>query len=183
MDSAPVMERALAQQAGLGWIGKNTMLITREYGSWVFLSEIFLNVELEPDPPFQATYCGKCSRCIEACPTGALQPYRLNSSKCLSFINIESKKELPSWYGEKAYPWIFGCDICQEVCPWNRKAKTTQEKDFIPKQEILSLTLRQLSEITPRRFHQIFRGTPVLRSGYDRIRNIAINLIKLKKEK
>lgn len=181
VDSAPVLERVLAQQAGLGWIGKNTMLITREYGSWVFLCEIFINIKLEPDPPLHASYCGKCNKCIEACPTGALQAYRLNSSKCLSFINIESKAALPQWYSKKAGFWVFGCDICQEVCPWNRKPRKTREKDFLPKQEILSLSLRELSEISHQRFYQIFKATPVLRAGYDRIRQIAVTLIKQRK--
>ena len=180
VDSAPVLERALAQQAGIGWIGKNTMLITKEYGSWVFLSEIFLNVELKPDPPFPTSHCGRCNKCIEACPTGALQPYWLNSKKCISFINIESKKNIPDWYWEKADSWVFGCDICQEVCPWNRKAKKTEEKDFLPKEEILSLNLENLSKLSQQQFQQIFKGTPVLRAGYNRILTIATNLIKRK---
>ncbi len=165
VDSAPVLERVLAQQAGLGWIGKNTMLITREFGSWVFLSEIFINIEMEPDPPFEHNFCGTCDRCIKACPTQALRPYELDSRKCLSYITIESKGPVPEWYYEKSRGWIFGCDICQEVCPWNRKAPITRIKEFMPLSAIASLTPEKIKGLSEEELEELTRGTALKRAG------------------
>ncbi len=164
VDSAPVMERELARRAGLGWIGKNTMLITKEYGSWVFLGEIFISEALPPDEPFRENYCGTCNRCIEACPTGALKPYFLDARLCLSYITIEHKGEIPEIYRLKNSGWIFGCDICQEVCPWNRRATKTHIKDFEPRIPPSLDALPSREE-----FEDRFKGTPLKRAGYEKI--------------
>ncbi len=172
VDSAPVLEREIARKAGLGWIGKNTMLITRQYGSWVFLGEIFISVELPPDEPFRENYCGTCNRCIEACPTGALKPYFLDARLCLSYITVEHKGEIPEIYRERNMGWIFGCDICQEVCPWNRKAVKTGLKDFLPR---VPPSLDELP--SKEEFEGEFKGTPIKRAGYEKIKRL-LTLIK-----
>ncbi len=172
VDSAPVLEREIARKAGLGWIGKNTMLITREFGSWVFLGEIFLSVKLPPDRPFRENYCGTCSRCIEACPTGALKPYFLDSRLCLSYITVEHKGEIPEIYREKNMGWIFGCDICQEVCPWNSRPKPAEIKDFLPRIDPSPEGVKNEGE-----FRKKYQGTPVMRAGYRKFREI-LSVIK-----
>jgi len=176
VDSAPVLEREIARRAGLGWIGKNTMLVTREYGSWVFLGEIFLTVEIPPDRPFDRNFCGTCRRCIEACPTGALSPYFLDSNLCISYVTVEHKGKIPDFYFNKNNGWIFGCDICQEVCPWNRKAKKTSLKDFLPEPERIFITREKLSSMSRDEFQRLFKGTPVKRAGYEKIRKLVSNL-------
>ncbi len=172
VDSAPVLEREIARKAGLGWIGKNTMLITREYGSWVFLGEIFISVELPPDEPFRENYCGTCNRCIEACPTGALKPYFLDARLCLSYITVEHKGEIPEIYREKNRGWVFGCDICQEVCPWNRKARITALEDFLPRIDPSPEGVGSEGD-----FRRTYRGTPVMRAGFEKFKKL-LTLVK-----
>ncbi len=169
VDSAPVLEREIARKAGLGWIGKNTMLITREYGSWVFLGEIFISVELPSDEQFHGNFCGNCTRCIDSCPTNALSPYFLNSKLCLSYITVEHKGKIPEIYREKNSGWLFGCDICQEVCPWNNKAIKTGIKDFLPR---VSLPLGNIFSLSKEEFFQNFKGTSLMRAGHEKLNRL-----------
>jgi len=173
VDSAPVLEREIARRAGIGWIGKNTMLITKEYGSWVFLGEMFISVELPPDSPVQTGYCGTCTACIDACPTGALKPYFLDSRLCLSYITVEHKGEIPEVYKDKNHGWLFGCDICQEVCPWNARVRKTTMEEFLPGPQILLLKRKELLSLSREKFDEIFRGTPVKRAGFEKLKELA----------
>jgi len=172
VDSAPVMERAWAARAGLGWIGKNTNLISREYGSFLFLGEIILDMELEYDAPVKSL-CGTCTRCIDACPTKALTPYALDARECIACLTIEHRGEIPAAFRNQWTGWIFGCDICQEVCPWNKKAKLHSEKDFQPLSEISLFLKPNWENLTPEVFEKIFRKSPLKRTGFEGIkRNI-----------
>jgi epoxyqueuosine reductase len=163
-DTGPVMEKAWARKAGLGWMGKNTIIITREFGSWFFLGVILLNVELEADVPIN-DYCGTCNRCIEACPTKAIiAPYVLDSRKCISYLNIEQKGNIDETLAEKFNNWIYGCDICQDVCPWNKKfAKVTSISDFISNRQMREVNLSKFQGISPIDFNTLFKNSPVKR--------------------
>ena len=173
-DTGPILERDLAQRAGLGWIGKNTCLIHPQKGSYFLLSEIFLDLALDPDPPFATDHCGTCTRCIQACPTGCILPNRtLDATRCVSYLTIELKDDIPHGLRNKIGDWVFGCDVCQMVCPWNRFAPegdpAFDAKTPPPSPEDLSLT--------PQAFNQRFKGTPVKRAkrrGY--LRNLAVVL-------
>lgn len=175
VDTAPVLERAWAVEAGLGWIGRNSMLINRHKGSYIFLGVLVINTALEYDKPAPEDYCGSCRRCIDACPTGAIMENRMiDANKCLSYQTIENKGEIPQEYAEKAGRRIFGCDICQEVCPWNKKASETRIKEFEPLSEILDYTTEQWRNITEEEFNTIFSNSAVLRTGYDRFMNMLL---------
>jgi epoxyqueuosine reductase len=164
VDSAPVMERAWAQKSGVGWIGKNSLLLNRSMGSFFFLAEIILDLELEYDGPVK-DYCGTCTACMDACPTEAIpQPYVVDGSKCISYFTIELKEEIPADVKGKFENWIFGCDICQEVCPWNRFAKPHQEKKFLPSGDLMNMTEQSWKEITEEVFQALFRKSPVKRT-------------------
>lgn len=166
VDTGPVMEKAWAMRAGIGWIGKNTNILTREYGSWVFLGEILLNLELEYDTP-ATDFCGTCTACIQACPTQALvNAYVLDATRCISYLTIEQKGEIPPKLGENFRNWVFGCDICQDVCPWNRFAKPTTEESFYPSPQNIAPLLVELAAITEEEFSRRFKGTPVKRAKY-----------------
>ncbi len=171
VDSAPVLERALAAKSGLGWMGKNTMLITREQGSYFFLAEIILDLELQPDEPI-ADYCGTCTKCIDACPTDAIiKPYWVDGSKCISYFTIELKDEIiPKSVKGQFENWAFGCDICQEVCPWNRFSKEHNEPQFIPKEEFLNLEKSEWLEMTEEIYRELFRHTPLKRAKFKGIK-------------
>jgi epoxyqueuosine reductase len=166
VDSAPVMERAWAARSGLGWIGKNTNLISKEHGSFLFLGEIILNLELEYDTPVK-NLCGTCTRCIDACPTKALTPYALDVRKCVSCLTIENKQAIPEMFKNQWRDWIFGCDICQEVCLWNVKAKPHNEKEFQPLPAIASFQKTDWENLTGETFERIFRPSPLRRAGYE----------------
>jgi len=174
-DTGPILERDLAQRAGIGWIGKNTCLINPKQGSYFLLSEILLDLELEPDPPFVTDHCGTCTRCIEACPTDCILPNRtLDATRCISYLTIELKDDIPVELREKIGGWVFGCDICQMVCPWNRFAPEG-DSAFDTKTPPPSLT-EELT-LTPRAFNQRFKRTPIQRAkrrGY--LRNVAVAL-------
>lgn len=176
VDSRPVLERAWAQRAGLGWIGKNTMLLRRNGGSWTFIGVLFVNVDLEPDVPWTRDYCGTCRRCMDACPTGALQPHFLDARKCISYWTIEYRgKTFPS----SAPHWkdyLFGCDICQEVCPWNRFAVVTPEPAYEPLPVLKSWTWEDWKHIRRGHFRRELRYSPLRRAG---VRGIRRNLQKL----
>lgn len=173
VDSAPVLERAWAVRCGLGWIGKNGLLLNRHLGSFVFLAELIIDLELAYDQPGM-DYCGNCTRCIQACPTGAIiAPRLVDASRCISYLTIELKGEIPREMIGKFQNRIFGCDICQQVCPWNRFARPHQEKNFAPHPELLTMTLRDWQELSREQFHKLFRRSAVKRTGYEGlIRNI-----------
>ena len=174
-DTGPILERDLAQRAGIGWIGKNTCLIHPKQGSYFLLSEIFLDLELEPDEPFITDHCGTCTRCIEACPTDCILPDRtLDATRCISYLTIELKDDIPVELRDKMGNWVFGCDICQAVCPWNRFAPEG-DSAFSEKEPPLPLT--EDLALTPQTFNQRFKRTPIQRAkcrGY--LRNVAVAL-------
>lgn len=164
VDTGPVMEKAWAVRAGVGWLGKHTNIITKEYGSWVFLAEIIADMELEYDEPI-ADFCGSCSACIDACPTNAIvEPYVLDSTKCISYLTIEQRGDIPEEFRPKLESWVYGCDICQDVCPWNRFQQPTQEIAFQPREENVDPDLQAISEIDEEEFSRRFRRSPVKRT-------------------
>jgi len=171
VDSAPVLERDWARRSGLGWIGKNTMLINPKAGSYFFLAELIIDLELEPDGPIK-DYCGTCRRCIDACPTDAISPsgYILDGSKCISYLTIELREEIPQSFQDQMENRVFGCDICQEVCPWNRFSKEHDEPAFWPKAELMEMTAREWHEITKDVFKVLFKDSAVKRTRYRGLR-------------
>lgn len=176
-DTGPLLERELAQRAGLGWIGKNTCLISPRNGSYFLLAEILLGLDLPPDPPFLADQCGSCVRCIEACPTQCIQPNRvLDARRCISYLTIENKGEVPLELRPQMENWVFGCDICQMVCPWNlRFAHQRGDPAFAPREGLPLPVLAQELALTPEEFNRKFKNSPVRRAkrrGY--LRNIAV---------
>ncbi len=172
-DSAPVMERAWAVRSGLGWIGKNSNLINKTSGSFLLLAELIVDVELEYDSPVR-NYCGSCTKCIDACPTGAItKAYVVDGSRCISYFTIESKEEIPKQYRNKIGNHLFGCDICQNVCPWNRFAKSTQEPKFQALPGLLNMTMKDWLGMSKEEFNQRFAKSALQRSGYEGIfRNV-----------
>jgi epoxyqueuosine reductase len=173
VDSAPVMERAWAKKSGLGWIGKNSLLLNRESGSFFFLAEIIIDLELDYDGPVK-DYCGTCTACMDACPTEAIaEPYVVDGSKCISYFTIELKEEIPQDVKGKFGNWIFGCDICQEVCPWNRFSRPHGESRFDPPEELKSFTSNDWKELTEEVFSRVFKKSPLKRTKYEGLkRNI-----------
>ena len=171
VDSAPVLERTWAQKSGLGWIGKNGNLITRHAGSFFFIATLIVDLELDYDDSFARDFCGTCTKCIESCPTEAILPDKaIDGSKCISYFTIELKEMLiPSEMKGKFQNWAFGCDTCQDVCPWNRFASPTTEPDFTPIPAILNLNSRQWMELSEERFKEIFRNSPIKRSKFEGI--------------
>lgn len=178
VDSFPLLEKPLAVKAGIGWIGKHTNLIIKKKGSYFFLGEILLSAKLPPDPPLAADYCGTCNRCQVACPTGALdEAYVLDARRCISYLNIEHRGEIEPRFHEGMGNWIFGCDICQAVCPWNRFSAHTGERDFDNRLPDEWFDLKQLAQMSEKEFRNWFAGTPVLRTGYANFkRNVQIAL-------
>jgi epoxyqueuosine reductase len=175
VDTAPVMEKPLAQQAGLGWQGKHTNLVSRDLGSWLFLGEIFLDRALPPDPP-ESDHCGACRRCLDICPTGAFPaPYRLDARRCVSYLTIEHKGAIPRELRPLIGNRIYGCDDCLAICPWNKFARATKEPDFLPRAELTAPRLAALSRLDDAGFRALFAGTAVKRIGRDRfLRNVLI---------
>lgn len=178
-DTGPLLERELAQRAGLGWIGKNTCLINPKAGSYFLLGEVLLDIDLEPDAPFEADRCGNCSRCLEACPTGCILPDRtIDARRCISYLTIELKGSIPIDLRPAIGNWVFGCDICQEVCPWNQRFASMQgDSAFDPRPDIPMPILVDELSLTPQAFNRKFVGSPVKRakrSGY--LRNVAVAL-------
>nr|WP_176619717.1 tRNA epoxyqueuosine(34) reductase QueG [Allomuricauda chongwuensis] len=171
VDSAPVLDKAWATKSGLGWIGKNSNLLTQQVGSFYFIAELIVDLELEYDTPV-TDHCGTCTACIDACPTEAIvQPYVVDGSKCISYLTIELKNEIPSEFDGKLDEWMFGCDVCQDVCPWNRFSKPHSEPLFNPNPDLLSFTKKDWEEITEDVFKKIFKKSAVKRtklSGLER---------------
>lgn len=179
VDTAPLLERDFARLAGLGWLGKNTMLINNRAGSWLFLAALLTDVELDYDEPFQADHCGTCTRCLEACPTGAFpEPYVLDARNCISYLTIELRnKPIPAEFRDKMGDWLFGCDICQDVCPWNHKAPLSDEPAFQPAPDLSPADAIEILQTDPEGFRRRFQHTPLYRpkrSGL--LRNAAIVL-------
>jgi epoxyqueuosine reductase len=175
VDSAPVLERAWAQKTGLGWIGKNGNLINKQSGSFYFIATLITDLDLDYDDPMAKDYCGSCTKCIDACPTEAILPGKvINGSKCISYFTIELKDEIiPSEMKGKFDNWMFGCDICQDVCPWNRFSHPHQEQAFTPLPEILNLTTKEWEELSEEMFRKLFKFSPLSRSKHKGIqRNI-----------
>jgi epoxyqueuosine reductase len=181
VDTGPVMEKAWAQRAGIGWQGKHTNLITQEYGSWVFLGEIMLDVELEEDAP-ETDHCGECTLCLEACPTGALPaPYILDANLCISYMTIEHRGNLPQALAGKFDRWVFGCDICQDVCPWNAKfARETTEGGFQPRPGNIAPRLEELTTISREDFQANFKNSAVKRAHLEGIQRNANYILSSK---
>jgi len=172
VDSAPVLERTWAQKSGLGWIGKNGNLITKQSGSFLFIATMIADIKLDYDDPFARDYCGSCTRCIDACPTNAILPNKVvDGSKCISYFTIELKDMvIPSQMKGKFDNWMFGCDVCQDVCPWNRFSKSTNEIQLQPIHEILNFSLHDWENLSEESFNKIFKDSPLRRSKYSGIK-------------
>ncbi|MCR9016187.1 tRNA epoxyqueuosine(34) reductase QueG [Aquiflexum gelatinilyticum] len=181
VDSAPMMERQWAQKSGLGWLGKNSLLLNKEMGSFFFLAELVIDLEVAPDPPMLKDYCGTCTKCIDACPTEAIvQPGVVDGSKCISYLTIELKENIPAAFKGKMENWVFGCDICQDVCPWNRFSKPHQEPLFDPKSELEKMTNHDWEEITEETFSKVFSKSAVKRT---KLKGLRRNVGFAKKDK
>ncbi|HEY1031641.1 MAG TPA: tRNA epoxyqueuosine(34) reductase QueG [Flavipsychrobacter sp.] len=175
VDSAPVLERSWAVRSGLGWVGKNGNLLTKHSGSFFFIATLITDLDLTPDAPFSTDYCGTCTRCIDACPTEAIvSPAIVNGSKCISYLTIELRDALmPEGLEDKMQGWMFGCDICQDVCPWNRFSKPNHEKPFTPIPEVLNLSLAEWENLGEETFRRVFKDSPIKRSKWQgMLRNI-----------
>ncbi len=171
VDSAPVLDRVWAQKSGLGWPGKHTLLLNRQMGSFFFIGELIVDVPLAPDDPFAGDYCGSCTRCLDACPTDAIyEPHALDANRCISYLTIEHGPEdgaIPDALQARMQDWVFGCDICQEVCPWNKFSRATREARYLPRDGITDTDLREWTELSLEDFRQRFEDSPIKRAGYE----------------
>jgi epoxyqueuosine reductase len=180
VDSAPVMDKAWAKKSGLGWVGKNSNIINKKSGSFFFIAELIIDLELEPDGPIK-DYCGTCTKCIDACPTEAIiKPYVVDGSKCISYLTIELKTEIEASWKTHMDDWMFGCDICQTVCPWNRFSKQHSEDAFSPSEGLLTMKKEEWLELTEEVFQNLFSKSAVKRTGYNRLKQ-TIRLLKSEK--
>lgn len=179
VDSAPVLEKAWAKKSGIGWIGKNANLIIPKQGSFYFIAELIIDLPASSDGPIR-DFCGTCTRCIDACPTDAITPYVVDGSKCISYFTIELKENLPIQLNQTFDDWIFGCDICQDVCPWNRHAKAHQEPLFDPKEGLLDLTKADWEDMSEELFKNLFRYSAISRTKIGGIRRNIAHAKKMK---
>lgn len=183
VDTSPVMEKVWAQRGGLGWIGKHTNLISRDYGSWLFLGELILDCELEYDSPFEENLCGSCTACMDACPTDAItDEYLLDANRCISYLTIEHRGELPEKMANQLQGWIYGCDICQEICPWNIKfGQISKVTAFSSRPGIVEKTEDEWKSLTKENYRRIFRKSAIKRAKFEGLkRNIIANLFNRK---
>ena len=165
VDTAPLLEREFAQLAGLGWVGKHTLLINRQQGSWFFLAALLTDVELSYDAPHETDHCGTCRACLDACPTGAFpQPYVLDATRCISYLTIELRDAVPAELRSGIGDWLFGCDVCQDVCPWNSRAPLSRQAEFVPREDSNPIDLISLFELDDAAFRERFRHTPLVAS-------------------
>jgi epoxyqueuosine reductase len=180
VDIQPMMDKAWAARAGLGWIGKHTNLITTDYGSWVFIGELLLNLELEYDHKLIDDHCGSCTLCIDACPTNAItEPYLVDSNKCISYATIELRdQELPQAIENNLEGWLYGCDICQDVCPWNRFEQITDEPRFLPREGNVNASLSEVLELSPESYAERFRHSAMKRAKLSGLQRNARALLK-----
>ena len=170
-DSAPLLEKALAREAGLGWIGKHTLLINPKMGSFLFIGELVINLELAYDEPFGNNLCGSCTRCMDSCPTGAIiAPILLDANKCLSYLTIETKNDIREDLAQRLSNRLVGCDICQQVCPWNGKAQQNEVVDFQPKKELIEMPASEWKVLDKTTFNRLFKGSAVERTGFVRMK-------------
>ena len=170
VDSAPVLDKAWAAKSGLGWIGKHSNLLSKQAGSFYFIAELIVDLDLEYDTPV-TDHCGSCTACIDACPTQAIvEPYKVDGSKCISYFTIELKNEIPSSVSGQFDDWMFGCDVCQDVCPWNRFSKAHKEPLFDPHPQVLSNSKKDWEEVTKEVFSEIFKKSPLKRTKFEGLR-------------
>ncbi len=170
VDSAPVLDKAWAAKSGLGWVGKHSNLLSKQAGSFYFIAELIVDLDLDYDTPV-TDHCGSCTACIDACPTQAIvEPYKVDGSKCISYFTIELKNEIPSSVGGQFDDWMFGCDVCQDVCPWNRFSKAHKEPLFNPHPDVLSNSKKDWEEITQEVFSEIFKKSPLKRTKFEGLR-------------
>ena len=166
VDSAPILEKAWAAKSGIGWVGKNSNLITKQVGSFYFLAELIVDLDLDYDT-IESDHCGQCTACIDSCPTQAItQPYVVDGSKCISYFTIELKENIPKEFKGKFDDWVFGCDVCQDVCPWNKFSKPHKEPLFQTSSELMKMSRDEWNEITEETFNKIFKNSAVKRTGY-----------------
>lgn len=174
VDTAPVLEKPLAQLAGLGWQGKHTNIVSRTFGSWLILGEVFTELELEPDRP-EVDHCGTCTACLDACPTGALEPYRIDARKCISYLTIEHKGDIDPALAERMGNRVYGCDACLAACPWTKFTQPHDEPWFAPREALVAPKLSQLAGLDDAQFRALFSGSPIKRVKVDSfLRNVAI---------
>jgi len=175
VDTGPIIERILAKYAGIGWIGKNTCILNEQLGSWLFLGIMLTSLKLSVDLP-AADRCGSCTRCLDACPTNAFpEPYQLDATKCISYLTIENRGAIPEGLREGIGRQVFGCDICQDVCPWNREAPVNSSEEFQARCKLVNPDLQWLAQLTAEDFREVFRGSPLKRCGFNRLRrNVAV---------
>lgn len=179
VDSAPVLDRAWALQAGLAWQGKNSMLLERKTGSYFFIGELIVDAEFQYHKGPPTDHCGSCTRCIDACPTQAIyEPYKVDATKCISYLTIELKEQIPTHLQESVGNWMYGCDICQEVCPWNRKAKPATFKDFQLREPLLNEDLDFWEELNLEQYNQLFEGSAIRRAKFEKFKMNALNAVK-----
>lgn len=174
VDSAPVLDKAWAKKSGLGWMGKHTNLLNKRQGSFFFIAELIIDLELKADGPVK-DHCGNCTACIDACPTDAIiEPYVVDGSKCISYFTIELKKEMPTEYRSKLEDWIFGCDVCQDVCPWNRFSQKHNEPRFVPRENLLTTDRKSWVEMTEVVFAGLAKNSPLMRTGLEGMKRNAL---------
>ena len=178
VDTSPILEKYWGQKAGIGWIGKHTNLINDKLGSWFFIGEILLDIKLNYDMPFLNDLCGTCTKCIDECPTGALDEYVLDSNKCISYLTIEHRGDISKKLENKLNNWIYGCDICQQVCPWNVKfSKESNDKNFTMKNELKIMSKNKWKRLSREEYVKIFSKSAIKRTKYEGIkRNIKLNI-------